>query len=123
MLKILSIDDSKVIHAVLEEMLSVAKDVKIDHAYDGQSGYEKASADSYDLILLDWEMPRLTGIETLQKIRANGIATPIIMLTTKNNPADITLAFSSGANEYIMKPFVSDIIFTKIEDVLGKDVR
>jgi two-component system alkaline phosphatase synthesis response regulator PhoP len=95
----------------------------MSHAYDGAEGLsmlEAKKVDQVDLILLDWEMPKLTGIQTLEKIRSMGIKTPIIMLTSKNSPDEIMQALTLGANEYMMKPFTADILIEKIETVLAR---
>lgn len=120
MMRILTIDDSKVIHAVLTGILEPTYAV-LTHAYDGLEGVEvlqKKGEGEFDLVLLDWEMPKLTGIETLERIRKSGMKIPVVMLTTKNAPEDIARALGAGANEYIMKPFVSEILLAKLNDVL-----
>lgn len=124
MLKILSIDDSRSVHAFLGSLFDPSKS-SLAHAYNGLEGIqllEAKPAPELDLILLDWEMPKLTGIETLERIRAIGIQTPVIMLTSKNDPAEIERALTLGANEYVMKPFTKDILYAKIESVLGREI-
>lgn len=121
-MRILTIDDSKVIHSFLTSILEPDHAV-LTHAYDGTEGLkvlESSGEKSFDLILLDWEMPKMSGIETLKQIRSWGFGIPIVMLTTKNSPQDIQLALESGASEYIMKPFVSDILLEKLAETVGR---
>lgn len=124
MIRVLSIDDSRAVHAVLDGMMKLIS-AEIVHAYDGVSGLDLLTKEkaTFDVILLDWEMPQWTGIETLKRIREAGIKTPVVMLTSKNAPEDLMLALDSGADEYLMKPFVEDVVFEKIESVLGRGIR
>ena len=116
-MKILSIDDSKAVHAFLK-MCFEGGSYELDFARDAEAGLKKISSNQYDMILLDWEMPGKTGPEALAEIRESGNKTPIIMLTSKNNTADIVRVLELGANEYVMKPFTVDIILEKIKTVL-----
>lgn len=122
--RILSIDDSKAVHAFLTSLLT-GHACTLEHAFDGEQGFGilTAQKDPYDAILLDWEMPKLTGIETLKKIRAHGIQTPVIMVTTKNTPQEITQALELGANEYVMKPFDKGILMEKLASVMGRRIE
>lgn len=122
MIKILSIDDSRSVHAVLNEILSELN-AEVSHAYNGKDGLEILKNENFDLVLLDWEMPGWTGIETLKHIRSENITVPVLMLTSKNSPDDIMSAIESGATEYAMKPFVSEVLFDKIEAAVGRSVR
>jgi two-component system, chemotaxis family, chemotaxis protein CheY len=111
---ILLIDDSKVIHAYLDDLMKDSG-YTIKHAFNGEEGLKAAPEIKPDVVLLDWEMPGLQGIEVLEKLRKSGFATPILMLTTKNKPEDITRAIELGANEYVMKPFTKDILIDKLQ--------
>ncbi len=116
MIRILSIDDSKSVHAFLDRCLSGA-DYKLEHIYSGKVGIEilKKRAADYDVVLLDWEMPELTGPETLFEIRKANISIPVIMVTSKSDVEDIEKMIQAGANDYIMKPFTPDILISKLE--------
>lgn len=119
MAKILSIDDSKAVHSFLN-MCFENKKIQLDHAYNGEEGLSKIFPESsYDLILLDWEMPGLTGPEVLKKIREGNNQTPVMMLTSKNEPSEIEQVLNLGANEFVMKPFSAEILIDKIETVLN----
>lgn len=118
-MKILSVDDSRAVHAYLTECLK-ASPVTVTHAYGGSEGLALFSGQPFDLVLLDWEMPDVTGPEVLKEIRKTNQATPVIMLTSKNAPDDISAMLALGANEYVMKPFTPDILLAKIEEVTGK---
>lgn len=122
MIRILSIDDSKAVHAFITTIFAPLPH-ELAHAYDGQEGLQllqQKGESNFDLILLDWEMPKLTGIETLKQIRQLGFKLPVVMLTSKNAPEEIMNALALGASEYVMKPFTGDILKEKLETVLGR---
>lgn len=114
--KILSIDDSKAVHSFINLCLP-SESFEIVHAYSAEEGLEilKKTETNIELILLDWEMPGLTGPEALVEIRRLGITTPIVMVTTKNDPEEISMVLDRGASEYVMKPFTPEILIEKIE--------
>lgn len=120
-MKILSVDDSKAVHSFVKMCLG-KKSVELTQVLSGEEALERLTGDgkeTYDLILLDWEMPGLTGPEVLVKTRELGVHTPIIMLTSRNKEDDIRLALENGASEYIMKPFTEDLLVNKIDAVVG----
>lgn len=120
-MKILCIDDSKAIHAFLKECVREVA-TEFHSVFDGEQGVHlltKSGAPVFDLIFLDWEMPKKIGPDVLLEIKKHGVKTPVIMLTTKNDVSDIALVLERGASEYIMKPFTKDIIVEKISEVTG----
>ncbi|WP_186647327.1 response regulator [Fluviispira vulneris] len=118
-MKILVVDDSKSVHRLLEEMVDLP-DLTFQHAYNGQEAVNAVQETDFsaDLILLDWEMPILSGIETLPLLIKHRPKQTIIMMTTKNSMAEITEAMQKGAADYIIKPFTKDIIVGKINTIL-----
>ena len=88
-------------------------------AEDGKQAMEACARQMPDAILLDWNMPVMTGIEFLRRLRkmSGGDYPKVVFCTTENDLAHIQEALSAGANEYIMKPFDSDIIQTKFQQV------
>ena len=121
-MKILVTDDSKSVHGFIEAMFEGSEHT-LEHAYDGAELVEKIKAGAHvDVILLDWEMPILAGVDALKQLRKDGNQTPIIMDTSRNNINNISEALSEGANEYIMKPFTKDILFEKLEMVMERKV-
>lgn len=121
MLKILIVDDTKSVHAFVKSLLAKSKEITTASVFDGALALEElAKNPSYDLILLDWEMPNLNGPNTFAEFKKRGITIPTIMMTTKNAPSDISKMLEMGVAEYLMKPFTIDILFEKIEFVSGK---
>lgn len=119
MTNILLIDDSKSVHNLVKEWLPFSV-CALSSAFHGKEGFETlcAKPNHFDLVLLDWEMPIQDGPTTIKSIRKMFISLPVIMMTSRNSVADITSMLREGANEYIMKPFTKDILFSKIGSVL-----
>jgi two-component system chemotaxis response regulator CheY len=122
-MRILIADDSKAVHAFMKSLFAGTTH-QLVHAQDGQDAFDQwqKTPNGFDIILLDWEMPVLDGYGSLDKLMTAGCSTPIMMVTSKNDPSYITKAIERGAVEYVMKPFDRDILFEKIEMVLGRKV-
>ncbi|MFT6582764.1 MAG: two-component system chemotaxis response regulator CheY [Alphaproteobacteria bacterium] len=90
---------------------------EVSEAEDGQKALDACLSKMPDAILLDWNMPIMNGIEFLKALRASdGGADPIVVFcTTENDMKNIQEAIAAGANEYIMKPFDSEIVQSKLE--------
>ncbi|MEM6501821.1 MAG: response regulator transcription factor [Cyanobacteria bacterium P01_C01_bin.89] len=74
-------------------------------AADGAAGYELAIADTYDLFIVDWMLPELSGVDLCQRLRQRGIATPVLLLTAKDTIDDRVQGLDAGADDYLVKPF------------------
>ena len=83
-------------------------------AITGSEGIAQALARPYDLLLLDWMLPGLTGLEVCQQLRARQLTTPIIFLTAKDTLADTIAGLQAGANDYIKKPFHFEELLERI---------
>ena len=114
---VLVIDDSKTIRSVLrEELVNLGFDVT--EAGDGRQALKDLkNMDRVDLVLVDWEMPEMDGITFVRAVRSNAgySKLPLMMVTTNADLAHVTLALEAGANEYIMKPFDTDILREKLQ--------
>jgi DNA-binding response OmpR family regulator len=119
-LKILSVDDSKSIHAYLQQCLGPITE-KIEHVYNGVEAVERLrnDLDAFDLIILDWEMPLKDGPTTFKELKELGLKTPVMMLSSKSRPEDIMQMLEQGVAEYMMKPFTQDIVLDKINQVIN----
>lgn len=114
----LLVDDSRVVRKVARR---IAEDLGFDceEAENGQAAYDFCAQTMPDAIILDWNMPVMSGIEFLEKLRDmdGGNAPKVIFCTTENDVDHIQRAISSGADEYIMKPFDSEIIESKFVQI------
>jgi len=114
----LIVDDSSVVRKVASRII---RDLGFEcfEAEDGQKAYEFCSEKMPDAIILDWNMPVMSGIEFLEKLRQmeNGNGPKVVFCTTENDIGHIQRAMHAGANEYIMKPFDSEIIESKFVQI------
>ena len=102
-MKILVVDDEQVLVKGMTFNLQ-NEGYEVDSAYDGDAAVELARKGGYDLIILDWMMPGLSGSEACMKIREFS-QVPIIMLTARSEDADKLMGFACGADDYVTKPF------------------
>lgn len=114
----LIVDDSKVIRMVAKKILQELKFETVEAA-DGKQALDACLVSMPDGILLDWNMPVMSGIEFLRELRAvpGGDKPVVVFCTTENDIEHIQEAIEAGANEYIMKPFDSEIIQAKFTQV------
>lgn len=114
----LIVDDSKVIRMVAKKILQELEFETVEAA-DGKQALDACLAKMPDGVLLDWNMPVMNGIEFLRELRAapGGDKPIVVFCTTENDIEHIQEAIQAGANEYIMKPFDSDIIQAKFTQV------
>ncbi|MFW6042373.1 MAG: response regulator transcription factor [Chloroflexota bacterium] len=91
-------------------------------AVDGAQAVEKAESESFDLILMDVRMPRMTGYEACRLLREmeSTREIPIIFLSAKGQEAEIQAGLQAGATQYILKPFAPDVLANRIESVLAE---
>jgi two-component system chemotaxis response regulator CheY len=114
----LIVDDSSVVRKVARRILEDLA-FSIEEAADGQIAMQACQRKMPDAILLDWNMPVMNGIDFLKALRTmqGGQAPVVVFCTTENDMKHIQEAVSAGANEYIMKPFDTDIIQAKFQQV------
>jgi DNA-binding response OmpR family regulator len=112
-MRILIIEDEPGIAAFLKEGLE-EEYFAVDTAYDGKSGLDLAMTNDYDLIILDWMIPGISGIEVCRQVRKAGECVPILFLTAKDTLDDVVFGLDAGANDYIKKPFEFEELLARI---------
>jgi CheY-like chemotaxis protein len=117
--KILLVDDSGTI-LMMEKMILAREPYDLVTAKDGKEAIEKAATERPDLILLDVVMPHLTGFEVLEELRAHEStkATPVILVTTRGEAANVEAGYAGGCNDYVTKPINSVELITKVRNYL-----
>jgi DNA-binding response OmpR family regulator len=103
-MRILLVEDEHLVAEYLKRSL-VKAGHDVDYAADGQVAYSKAHKKTYDVIILDIILPKLTGIEVCRRIRSEGVRTPVIMLTSMDAEKSRVDGLDSGADDYMVKPF------------------
>lgn len=111
---ILIVEDEKGIVDFLKQGLE-EEGFTVSTAFNGKDGLDKAQSLNIDLILLDWMLPNLTGIEVCKAIRAQNIMMPIIFLTAKDTVQETIEGLKAGANDYIKKPFSFEELLERIK--------
>ena len=102
--KILVIEDDAGLNRMIREWLVFERN-DVDFAENGREGLDKLLCYEYDCIILDWELPEISGIDILQKFRTSGRSTPVLMLTGKSTVGEKELGLDTGADDYLTKPF------------------
>jgi DNA-binding response OmpR family regulator len=118
-MKILLVEDDLKVGAFLEEGLR-GEAFLVDRAYDGEAALEMAGAGTYDLILLDYMLPKQNGVQVATGIRGRGQQTPILMLTARDSVEDVRRGRAAGVNEYLSKPFKFDDLLNRIHALVGR---
>ncbi len=118
-MKILLVDDDEILIDILTRTLQ-EKSYAVDVAMDGEQGWIYGSTYNYDLIILDWSLPKLDGISLCQRFRANDYETPIILLTSRDGSQNKIRGLDAGADDYVCKPFDVDELTARIRALLRR---
>jgi DNA-binding response OmpR family regulator len=116
--------------AIIEDEIGITNFLKqgleeenytVEIANDGEKGWDLIQQSKPDLILLDWMLPKLSGIEVCKKVRGSGIKTPIIFLTARDTVQETIDGLKAGANDYIKKPFSFEELLARISVYFRED--
>ena len=116
----LVVDDSAVMRRILNGALRAVDITDVDEVGSGHDAVEAATTGSYDIILIEWTLPRMGGIEAVREIRAKGVSTPIIMVSAEAGKTNIVEALKAGVQNYVIKPFDLNTLVVKLREALGK---
>ncbi len=117
---------------VVEDEVKIARFVELELKYegyevtianDGREGLEQARKGDYQLILLDLMLPRMSGIEVCRRLRQEGVITPIIMLTAKDDVSDKVMGLDMGADDYMTKPFAIEELLARMRVAIKRNER
>ncbi len=120
MKKILIVEDSATMRLFIRMFLRGLQEVTLTEARDGIDALEKINKENFDLIITDLNMPRLDGLQLIEKIRGlMGLKMPIIILTTRGEKTDVEKGLSLGADNYVTKPIIGPALTNLVMNYIG----
>ena len=121
-MRFLVVDDSSTMRRIIINTLNKLGYQDVLEASNGREGVDRLAAADVDLVITDWNMPEMNGIDFIRTIRGldKTRETPVLMVTTNAAKDDIVEALRAGVNNYIVKPFTPDTFREKIEAVIAK---
>lgn len=119
-MNILVVDDYQTMVRIIKNLLKQIGFSNIDEASDGKQALEKISQKAYGLIISDWNMEPMTGLDLLKTLRGSGNKVPFIMVTAESKTENVMAAREAGVNNYIVKPFNADTLKMKLTSVFGE---
>jgi two-component system chemotaxis response regulator CheY len=119
-MRFLVVDDSTTMRRIIINTLNKIGYMDTTEASNGREGVERLATAAIDIVITDWNMPEMSGIEFIRALRANASTRdlPVLMVTTNAAKDDIVEALKAGVNNYVVKPFTPDTMREKIEAVL-----
>lgn len=120
-MKVLIVDDYTTMLRVLHNLLRQMNFTDIEEAEDGSAALQKLRQDTYGLVISDWNMEPMSGMDLLKEIRADDTMKdlPFIMITAESSSENVIAAKEAGVSNYIIKPFTAETLQTKLVSVLG----
>ncbi len=121
-LKVLVVDDMATMRRILKNVLKQIGYTDFHEAEDGAVGLKKLREGGFGLVVSDWNMPVMSGIELLRAIRADSDIKhlPVLMVTAEAQKDNIIEAVQAGVNNYVVKPFTADALLEKLEKIFAK---
>jgi two-component system, OmpR family, manganese sensing response regulator len=118
-MRLLLVEDEENLAHALKDVLTAAGHVT-DVVYRGDDGWDLAQTVAYDLLILDWMLPGLSGIELCRNLRRSGKSTPVLMLTAKDLSLDKVQGLDAGADDYMIKPFDTAELLARVRALLRR---
>ncbi|MEE9286404.1 MAG: response regulator transcription factor [Dehalococcoidia bacterium] len=116
------VEDERRLAQVIQQALEEEGHVT-ELAFDGEEGFDLASSGSYDLVVLDWMLPKLSGPDLARSLRREKVPTPILMLTARDAVADRVEGLDAGADDYLVKPFAFQELFARVRALSRRKVE
>ena len=118
-MKALVVDDSMTIRRIVIKALAEVGIAESVEAGDGDDAVTATKAGPFDVVLMDWNMPKMSGLDAVKAIRPPRVKTPIIMVTTEAEKTRVIEAIKAGVNDYLIKPFTPQQLGDKVKAILG----
>ncbi|KWT84079.1 chemotaxis protein CheY [Candidatus Magnetominusculus xianensis] len=121
-MKILVVDDFATMRRIIKNILKQLGMNEVEEAEDGEQAFKKLQTGKFDFLITDWNMPNCTGLELLKMVRSdpNLKAMPVLMVTAEAEKEQVVEAIKAGVNNYVMKPFTSDVLKQKLDKIFSK---
>lgn len=126
-MKILVVDDMATMRKIIKNMLSQVGFTKITEADDGATAWPlleqaRESGEPYEFVVSDWNMPQMSGLDLLKKVRATEemAALPFLMITAESEQGNVVIAVKAGVSNFIVKPFSAQVLKEKIDKIFNK---
>ena len=121
MATILLVEDDHFLSDTIRSYLEWKQHV-VDRAFEGPEALEKAQHGTYDLIILDWQLPGMDGVDVCRNYRSGGGRVPVLMLTGRSDPKEMQSAKDAGAEGFLPKPFKLDQLEKNVEQMLAGSI-
>jgi len=120
-IKILVVDDFATMRRIMKNILKQLGFINITEADDGTTALEELNTNKFDLIISDWNMPKMTGLDLLKTVRSTPefAKIPFLMVTAEAQKQNVIEAVQAGVSNYVVKPFTAEAISDKLEKILG----
>ncbi|QWR78934.1 response regulator [Candidatus Magnetomonas plexicatena] len=121
-MKILVVDDFSTMRRIIKNILKQLGYEKIEEAEDGEQAFTKLKNGEFDFLITDWNMPNVTGLELLKRVRADAKlkALPVLLVTAEAEKEQVIEAVKAGVNNYVIKPFTADVLREKLDKIFEK---
>jgi DNA-binding response OmpR family regulator len=113
------VEDERRLGVLVKRVLTEERHA-VDLVHDGNEGYDLASSDTYDLIVLDVMLPGMDGFEICKQLREDGVHTPVLMLTARDAVQDRVTGLNVGADDYLVKPFAMEEFLARVNALLRR---
>ena len=121
-MKVLLVDDFATMRKIVRNILGQLGIKNVDEADDGSTALPKLKQNKYDIVISDWNMPKMTGLDLLKAVRAdeNLKSLPFLMVTAEALKDNIVAAAQAGISDYVVKPFTAATLEEKLKKIFGK---
>jgi two-component system, chemotaxis family, chemotaxis protein CheY len=120
--KILIADDDPISRAMITVPLR-ASAVEVVEAEDGQQARSLFDKNQFDAVVVDWQMPAMSGLDFTRSVRLTGSKVPILMVTAQSDRTQVLKAIKAGISDYLLKPFDAGVLWAKVCRLMGRPVE
>jgi two-component system, chemotaxis family, chemotaxis protein CheY len=119
-MKILIADDDSISRAMISVPLRAAEGVEVVEAENGQQARALFDKSYFDAVVVDWQMPGMSGLDFTRSIRLTGSKVPILMVTAESDRRQVIKAIKAGISDYLLKPFDANVMWHKVSRMIGR---